>query len=335
MHMPTRRPQVCVLGSAEPGSRAYELAAAAGTLLAQYGITLVSGCGSPATRVAAERAIGAGGLVLSVLPADTMPAADWPATVVVPCGMGDARNLIMALAGDACIVVGGRAGTISEVCLAWLHKRPLLPLVGAGGWSDGLPAHPPDERQNSPLLPWSSVAELESQLRALGLVQTAEAGRRKAPRAAPVERRAADAEAVPAGYSGTPLFKKLGIQAPMSLVVLDAPPEYEALVGALPDGVQRGRVAGRNTDMVHVFATRRTALAQRLGQLRRKLGDESAVWVSWPKKASKVDTDITEDTIRELGLPLGFVDVKVCAVSDVWSGLKLVVRKSRRGDGAA
>lgn len=166
-----RRPQVCVLGSAEPGSAAYELAAEAGALLARLGITVVSGCGSPATRVAAERAIGAGGLVVSIVPPDHMPAPDWPATVVIPCGMGDARNLLMALAGDACIVIGGRAGTISEVCLAWLHKRPLLPLVGCCGWSDELPSNPPDERQNSPILPWGSMAELEQQLRALGVVQ--------------------------------------------------------------------------------------------------------------------------------------------------------------------
>jgi uncharacterized protein (TIGR00725 family) len=165
-----RRFQVCVLGSAEPGSSAYELAGAAGELLARYRITVVSGCGSPATRVAAERAVAAGGEVISIIPSDTMPAADWPATVVVPSGMGDARNLLMALAGDACIVIGGRAGTISEVCLAWLHKRPLLPLVGCGGWSNDLPANPPDERRNSPILPWSSVAELERQLKGLGLV---------------------------------------------------------------------------------------------------------------------------------------------------------------------
>jgi len=166
-----RKPQVCILGSAEPGSAAYELAGAAGEFLARSGITVVSGCGSPATRVAAERAIAAGGLVLSIVPPDVMPAADWPATVVVPCGMGDARNLLMALSGDACIVIGGRAGTISEVCLAWLHKRPLLPLMGCGGWSDGLLQNPPDERQNSPILPWASVAELENQLRQLGLLK--------------------------------------------------------------------------------------------------------------------------------------------------------------------
>jgi uncharacterized protein (TIGR00725 family) len=165
-----RKPQVCVLGSAEPGSRAFELAGEAGTLLAKHGITVVSGCGSPATRVAAERAIAAGGLVVSIVPPDLMPPADWPATVVIPSGMGDARNLLMALAGDACIVIGGRAGTISEVCLAWLHKRPLLPLVGCGGWSDSLPTNPPDERQNSQILPWNSAAELEAQLRKLALI---------------------------------------------------------------------------------------------------------------------------------------------------------------------
>jgi uncharacterized protein (TIGR00725 family) len=164
-----RKPQVCVLGSAEPGSRAYDLAAEAGTLLAQRGITVVSGCGSPATRVAAERALAAGGLVVSIVPPDAMPPPDWPATVVIPCGMGDARNLLMALAGDACIVIGGRAGTISEVCLAWLHKRPLLPLVGCGGWSDSLPSNPPDERNNSPILPWSTTRELETRLRELNL----------------------------------------------------------------------------------------------------------------------------------------------------------------------
>src|SRR6185369_14586394 len=150
MNTSVRRPQVCVLGSADPGSAAYELAGQAGALLAKLGVTVISGCRSPATRVAAERAVGAGGLVVSIVPPDQMPPPDWPATVVIPCGMGDARNLLMALAGDACIVIGGRAGTISEVCLAWLHKRPLLPLTGCGGWSDDLEKNPPDERRNSP-----------------------------------------------------------------------------------------------------------------------------------------------------------------------------------------
>jgi uncharacterized protein (TIGR00725 family) len=167
---PYRHRQICILGSADPGSTAYELAGEAGALLAGLGIAVISGCGSPATKVAATRALHAGGLVVSIITTDAMPPPDWPATVVIPCGMGDARNLLMALAGDACIVIGGRAGTISEICLAWLHNRPLLPLVGCGGWSDSLPSNPPDERQNSVILPWRSVEELESHIRSLGLI---------------------------------------------------------------------------------------------------------------------------------------------------------------------
>lgn len=170
--MSTRAPQVCVLGSAEPGSAAYNLASAAGTLLAQRGVTVVSGCGSPATRVAAESALAAGGTVVSIIPSDDIGLKDWPCSVLIPCGMGDARNLLMALAGDACIVIGGRAGTKSEVCLAWLHRRPLLPLTGCGGWSDRLEQDPPDERKNSRILPWNSVEQLEVQLKSLGLIQS-------------------------------------------------------------------------------------------------------------------------------------------------------------------
>lgn len=157
--------QISVLGSAEPGSLAYERAGEAGEALARRGITLVSGCGSPATRVAAERALAAGGQVISVIPTDDIATQDWPCTALIPCGMGDARNLIMALAGDACIVFGGRAGTISEVCLAWLHRRPLLPLTGCGGWSDTLVQNPPDERELAPILGWSNVEELLDRIR--------------------------------------------------------------------------------------------------------------------------------------------------------------------------
>ena len=167
----SRAPQVCVLGSAEPGSAAYELAGAAGEFLARRGVTVVSGCGSPATRYAAERALAAGGLVVSIVPSDDIGLRDWPCTVLIPSGMGDARNLMMALAGDACIVIGGRAGTISEVCLAWLHRRPLLPLTGCGGWSDQLERNPPDERQNSRIISWGSIDALERGLGELGLLQ--------------------------------------------------------------------------------------------------------------------------------------------------------------------
>lgn len=166
----SRPPQICVLGSAEAGSAAYALAGAAGDLIASLGFTLVSGCGSPATREAAARAHKAGGRVISIVPDHEMDTDQWPCTVLIPSGMGAARNLLMALAGDACIVIGGRAGTKSEVCLAWIHKRPLLPLTGCGGWSDTLEANPPDERGSAPIHSWGSMAELEAQFRALGFL---------------------------------------------------------------------------------------------------------------------------------------------------------------------
>ena len=89
-------------------------------------------------------------------------------------------------------------------------------------------------------------------------------------------------------------------------------------------------VAGPSVDIAHIFVTRREELAEQLVALRKKLKPDAMLWVSWPKKACKVPTTVTEDTIREVALPIGFVDVKVCAVSEVWSGLKLVVRKELR-----
>lgn len=135
---------------------------------------------------------------------------------------------------------------------------------------------------------------------------------------------------LPAGYSGTPLPEKLGITESTQIVLIRAPSEYESLIGSLPPGATFGAALSQKTDLVHVFATRREELDTQLAMLRRKLRDDSVVWVSWPKKASKVSTTVTEDVVRELALPLGFVDVKVCAVSEIWSGLKLVVRKELR-----
>jgi hypothetical protein len=132
------------------------------------------------------------------------------------------------------------------------------------------------------------------------------------------------------GYSGTPLSKKLGIKSPLTLVAIDAPKEYRAWLGALPHGVRISSSIAAPPEAVHLFVTRRALLAKHLVSLRKKLTQTGFVWVSWPKKASKVETDITEDVIRAVALPLGFVDIKVCAVSDVWSGLKLVIRKSER-----
>lgn len=132
------------------------------------------------------------------------------------------------------------------------------------------------------------------------------------------------------GYSGTPLVKKLGLKAPLALLVVDPPPDYVGWLGPLPEGVRIVSRTGKPIQAAHVFVTKRKALEKKLTLLRTRLEPSGFLWVSWPKQASRVDTDITEDIVRERALPLGFVDVKVCAVSDVWSGLKLVIRTSER-----
>jgi hypothetical protein len=133
-----------------------------------------------------------------------------------------------------------------------------------------------------------------------------------------------------AGYSGTPLAKKLGIAAGARVAVLEAPPDYAALLAPLPEGVAFEPRPGARTDVAHLFVRERDALARQLEALRARLRPDAVLWISWPKKAAQIPTTITEDVIRELALPLGFVDVKVCAVDATWSGLKLVVRKALR-----
>ncbi len=135
---------------------------------------------------------------------------------------------------------------------------------------------------------------------------------------------------MPPGYSGTPLVKKLGIKEGVVVLPLEAPGEYRAWLGSLPARVRFVPTLDATVDIVHVFAVRRSKLTFHLQRLRKSIRPDAAVWVSWPKKASKVATDITEDVIRDIALPLGLVDVKVCAVTDVWSGLRLVIRKSER-----
>jgi hypothetical protein len=134
----------------------------------------------------------------------------------------------------------------------------------------------------------------------------------------------------PAGYSGTPLARKLGVIEGRRVLIRRAPAGFARLLEPLPPGVVFERRISRRTDIVHIFTDRRVSLKAELEALRKSVRSDGAIWVSWPKKASKVPTDITEDTIRELALPLGFVDVKVCAVSEVWSGLKLVIRRENR-----
>ena len=133
-----------------------------------------------------------------------------------------------------------------------------------------------------------------------------------------------------AGYSGTPLSKKLGIKAGSNLALTGAPKDYSRLIAPIPAGVGISDRLSPATDIGHVFSTRRADLERFLISCRSKLKPDAMIWVSWPKRTAKVPTDITEDVIREVALPLGLVDVKVCAVTDVWSGLKLVVRKELR-----
>jgi len=133
-----------------------------------------------------------------------------------------------------------------------------------------------------------------------------------------------------AGYSGTPLAKKLGFKAGDDVCLLGAPSNYRKLLGPLPDGVTFGEKLSKATRAVHLFTTKRSELEKVLERCRKTLAADAMIWVSWPKRASKLPTDIIEDTIRAVALPLGFVDIKVCAVDETWSGLKLVLRKELR-----
>jgi hypothetical protein len=131
-----------------------------------------------------------------------------------------------------------------------------------------------------------------------------------------------------AGYSGTPLAKKLGIKPESRLAVLGAPESFQ--IPDLPEGVEARASARGRSDVIVSFHIGRAELARRLPALMRALDVDGGLWVAWPKKASGVPTDITEDVVREVALPLGLVDVKVCAVDDTWSGLRLCLRKELR-----
>lgn len=132
------------------------------------------------------------------------------------------------------------------------------------------------------------------------------------------------------GYSGTPLVRKLGIKPGDRIIALEPPENYTALLEGLP---ARAAIINRVTpgaSFVHLFVKERAVLEKQLKALRTKLAPAGTLWISWPKKAPSVSSDVTEDTIREVALPLGFVDVKVCAVDETWSGLKLMIRKTNR-----
>jgi len=133
-----------------------------------------------------------------------------------------------------------------------------------------------------------------------------------------------------AGYSGTPLATKLGIKAGMTVAALHAPEDLAEWLEPLPDAVSVIERLPKRADVIVAFVTERAHLAKAWPKLTNVVGDGGVIWVCWPKKASKVPTDMTEDVVRAVALPTGWVDVKVCAVSDVWSGLKCVLRKELR-----
>ena len=134
----------------------------------------------------------------------------------------------------------------------------------------------------------------------------------------------------PAGYSGTPLPRKLGIREGAAVAFLSAPDDFAGTLGPLPDGVAvRDRLRGP-LDVIVFFTVRRADLARRIERLKAALNPAGRLWVAWPKQAAKVETDMTEDVVRDVALPLGLVDNKVAAIDETWSGLQLVIRRELR-----
>ena len=132
------------------------------------------------------------------------------------------------------------------------------------------------------------------------------------------------------GYSGTPLARKLGIKQGYRVRIKNAPANYRDLVDPLPDGVRLSKTARTDIDLWHLFTASETELARVLPVAMSHIVPDGMIWVSWPKKSSGVSSTVTEDVVRAVALPLGLVDIKVCAVDETWSGLKLVIRKERR-----
>ncbi len=129
-----------------------------------------------------------------------------------------------------------------------------------------------------------------------------------------------------AGYSKRSLAEKLGIKEGLRLFLLNPPEGYLAMIGPLPANVTGEKTLQKNVDLIHFFTKEKTALEKTFPKLAGSLADKGALWISWPKGASKVATDLNENVIRQIGLATGLVDVKVCAVDEIWSGLKFVRR---------
>ena len=135
---------------------------------------------------------------------------------------------------------------------------------------------------------------------------------------------------VPAGYSGTPLAKKLGIAPGSRVSTIDAPGDLRTMLEPIPDGVAFRADLRGHADVVVLFTMSRAKLVRRIEAAGRAIFPDGGVWVAWPKRASKIETDMTEDVVRDVALPLGLVDNKVCAIDETWSGLRVVWRRERR-----
>jgi len=139
-----------------------------------------------------------------------------------------------------------------------------------------------------------------------------------------------------AGYSSTPLPKKLGIKEGSRIALINAPENLQRELGALPDGAVFVARLTKPLDIVLLFVLTERALLRDFAKLAEKLASNGMIWVAWPKKSSGVATDLTFDCVQRIGLDSGLVDVKICAIDDVWSGLKFVFRlKDRAGRGSA
>ncbi len=133
-----------------------------------------------------------------------------------------------------------------------------------------------------------------------------------------------------AGYSGKPLVEKLGIKEGFKIAIVNSPAGYKSLLGSLPAKVRVAKASDGQLDFIQVFSREKAILEREIPALRMQIASNGMIWVTWPKGASKLETDLNENIVREIALANGLVDVKVCAVDETWSGLKLVIRLKDR-----
>jgi hypothetical protein len=161
----TRPPQAVLIGDSDAEPEQLRCAAAVGTLIARLGMTLITGGRGGVMEAASRAATAAGGTTVGIVPSTQMDEANPWCRIVIPTGLGHARNAITALAGDVVIVIGGGAGTLSEIALAWIHARPILTLAGSGGWADAAVGQPPDARRSSTVTACADLTALEAAIR--------------------------------------------------------------------------------------------------------------------------------------------------------------------------